>query len=72
MLSASLEADQDEENWRDYVAQNIWAIGKMQLTDPSKYPWPSWTELKHPNDNADNLSGEEIRETLIERWGGGS
>ena len=71
MLSAALEDAQAESDWRDYVAQNIWAIGKMQLADPSKYPFPSWIELAQKGAGQPDMTGEDIRNDLRRKWGGG-
>lgn len=72
MLTASLEEEQRIWNWRDYMAQNIWAVGKMQLADPTKYPWPSWVELSSkPEVNTSDVTGEDIYNDLRHKWGGG-
>lgn len=66
MFSASIRESRKLWMWRDYMAQNLWAVGSMQL---SEYPWPSWIELTRDKDEPEQ-SGEDIYQTLLERWGG--
>lgn len=71
-LVASARRERRLTEWRDYVAQNVWAIGKTQLADPDKYPWPSWIEFTaEPDEIQPEQSGEDIKNELLQRWGGG-
>lgn len=66
MLSASMCVYRQEQNWRDYIAQVGWSLGKL-LSD--EYPFPSWAELML--DEQEQPAGEDIYQTLVYRWGGG-
>lgn len=66
MLIASMEVERNEQNWRDYVAQVAWSIGKLQSQD---YPFPSWAELTM--EKPEEPTGEDVYKTLVSRWGGG-
>ena len=66
MLAASMQAEKKRQDWRDYIAQIVWSIGKLQAEE---YPFPSWAELTM--DKPEEPDGEDIYNTLKTRWGGG-
>lgn len=65
MLTASMQAEKKRQDWRDYMAQIVWSVGKLQAED---YPFPSWTELTMEKPEEPN--GNDIYNTLLNRWGG--
>ena len=67
MLRAALEKEDRKEKWRDYVAQNVWAVCAV-LSRPDK-PFPSWMELTQEREP--EPTGEDIYIELKARWGGG-
>lgn len=65
MLASSMVAYQQEQNWRDYMAQIAWSLGKLVAEE---YPFPSWAELNY--EQPEEPSGEDVYKTLLSRWGG--
>ena len=62
-LSHLLKQRKTERDWRDYVAEVAWSIGRRNYKE---YPLPSWLEMTADKPKQDERSGREIFESTKE------
>jgi len=74
MLRAIIERDMWAERRADYIANMLWSLtGSVFSAVGAEFTTPSWGSIVEDSEKEPEpeLSGEEIRETLLKRWGGG-
>ena len=74
MLRALIERDLWAERRADYAANMLWTLtGAFFTANGSKLDLPSWGSIVEEAEGRPSreLTGEEIREKLLKRWGGG-
>lgn len=69
MLRALIERDLMAERRSDYAANLLWSLtGAFFSAFGGEFKVKSWGDLSEPQPQG---SGEDIRQTLLKRWGGG-
>lgn len=69
MLRALVEREVINERRADYAANLLWSLtGAVFSAFGGEFNVKSWGDI---SDARPQTSGDDIRETLLERWGGG-
>lgn len=72
MLRTLIEREMYAERRADYAANMLWTLtGAFFTANGGKLDLPSWGSLADDSPPEADLTGEEIRENLLKRWGGG-
>ena len=69
MLQAFVEREAENEHRADYAANLLWSLtGAVFSAFGGEFKVKSWGDI---SDSRKQTSGDDIRETLLKRWGGG-